>query len=660
MRRVRIASGLIAVLCAVAPATGSPASAATAGGPEALHCKPAPLMAPGKTLLQDRVLVRPGATLSAQAGAAGGTVVPAFSVLFVYARSPDGKFVQVGASSACKPDGWIAADHLAPWRHTIVAAFTPRASRAPVVFFGSNKAADTALAAPDQPPADVVAREPETPVDINKQFYLLPILEAEPRQFPGSKQPVDVLQVAALSQPGAARPGNAAGSQPGAGHGATAERQNFRTGVVFVTDATVSMDPYLDRTRQVLSKIIAKVHGAHLEDRVRFGLVAFRDDPHAVPKIEWGTRIFADPNKVATPEQWDQAVAGLGAARVSSRAVAEDVYAGMETAIDHIDWSGFDARFIVLVTDASAREPGSGLVVTKLDEGALALLAREKGIAIMAVHLLTKEGGPGDHALAEKQYRVMTAFPGRGPLYYQVPTGSVSAFGEQAEIIANGLVQLIENAEDNGSARPDSPPPPAAPQKGAEKPPGAAAADIAAVGYAMRLAYLGKLQGAAAPPMFESWALDRDLAHNDVVSLDIRVLLSKSQLSDLAATVSALYGAFEKSLGDPSDLAQQLRSALLTLSRDPNKIGSASNRDLTKAALDEYLDGLPFKSRVMSMDEDTWLNMSPGDQQELIDHLAVDLELYHHMEDDVAHWVKLAPGAPAEDAVYPVPFNALP
>jgi hypothetical protein len=145
-----------------------------------------------------------------------------------------------------------------------------------------------------------------------------------------------------------------------------------------------------------------------------------------------------------------------------------------------------------------------------------------------------------------------------------------------------------------------------------------------------------------------------------VASLDIRVLLSKSQLSDLAATVSALYGAFQKSLGDPSDLAQQLRSALLTLSRDPAKIGSASNRDLTKAALDEYLEGLPFKSRVMSMDEDTWLSMSPGDQQELIDHLAVDLELYQHMQDDLAHWVKLAPGAAAEDAVYPVPFNALP
>jgi hypothetical protein len=76
--------------------------------------------------------------------------------------------------------------------------------------------------------------------------------------------------------------------------------------------------------------------------------------------------------------------------------------------------------------------------------------------------------------------------------------------------------------------------------------------------------------------------------------------------------------------------------------------------------LDEFLDGLPFHSTVMGMDQDTWVNMSPSSQEELVDHLAVDLELYQHMQDDSEHWVRLAPGAPPEDAVYPVPLNALP
>jgi len=188
----------------------------------------------------------------------------------------------------------------------------------------------------------------------------------------------------------------------------------------------------------------------------------------------------------------------------------------------------------------------------------------------------------------------------------------------------------------------------------------AAANDIAAVGYAMRLAYLGRLQGSKAPAMFESWALDKDLASRQTQSLDIRVLMSKSQLSDLASTVSALYTAMQKGLAEPDSFERQLRSALLTLSRDPNKIGSASNRELTDAALGEYLNGLPFHSVAMGLDQDTWLGRSPSEQQELIDHLAVDLNLYQHMQDDVTHWVSLAPGARPEDAVYPVPLDALP
>jgi hypothetical protein len=63
----------------------------------------------------------------------------------------------------------------------------------------------------------------------------------------------------------------------------------------------------------------------------------------------------------------------------------------------------------------------------------------------------------------------------------------------------------------------------------------------------------------------------------------------------------------------------------------------------------------------MSMDEDQWTReMSPSDQEELIDSMAVKLELYRHMQDDVTHWVKLTPDAPPEDAVYPVPLDALP
>src|SRR3546814_10892431 len=55
----------------------------------------------------------------------------------------------------------------------------------------------------------------------------------------------------------------------------------------------------------------------------------------------------------------------------------------------------------------------------------------------------------------------------------------------------------------------------------------------AADGHAMRLAWLGKVEGTEAPAMFEAWASDRDFARPDVTAFSVRVLLTTNQLSDL-------------------------------------------------------------------------------------------------------------------------------
>ena len=640
-------------------------------------CEPAPLKQPGKTQLLDRVLVRPGAMLTSAAGAAGGQPVAAFSVLYVYGRSADGAAVQVGASSACKPQGWVRANALVSWRHVMVAAFTSRSGRQPVLFFKDADQLKPILAAPDaqaeaarlqaaassDPAASgILAREPEAPVDLAKQFYLLPVLDAVSHRF-SSQAPVRILRVASLTRQSANYAQTAAhfGNVPKGANAVAGERHNFRTAVVFVMDATMSMDPYLARVRRSLDQIYQRIEAQHLQDQVRFGLVAFRDDPKAVKGIGYGTRVFVDPNRVATRAQFDQAVKGLDAARVSSRAVAEDVYAGVAAGIDDIDWSGFDGRFLVLVTDASAREPNSGIVATHLDNNALALMAREKAIAVLALHLLTPEGGAGDHSIAQRQYTALTLYPGRGSLYYPVPAGNVDEYGKRLDSITDSLVQLITTAEHNGTARTDAPPtPPPAASQPAPTTAAAPAADIAAVGYAMRLAYLGKVNGTQAPTMFDAWALDRDMVNQSVASLDIRVLLSRSQLSDLASTTQALYEAFQKGRDDPDTFYKQLRSAALTLSRDPAKIGAASNRELSQDVLGEYLDGLPYASRVMALSQDDWVSLNPSEQQDLIDDMAIKVALYRRMEDDTSHWVSLAPGSDADDAVYPVPVNALP
>src|SRR3546814_10174021 len=60
----------------------------------------------------------------------------------------------------------------------------------------------------------------------------------------------------------------------------------FRSGVVFVVDASSSMQPYIDRTRQAMSEVFDRIEAAKLNDKVRFGMVAYRDDPAEVKRSE--------------------------------------------------------------------------------------------------------------------------------------------------------------------------------------------------------------------------------------------------------------------------------------------------------------------------------------------------------------------------------------
>ena len=95
-----------------------------------------------------------------------------------------------------------------------------------------------------------------------------------------------------------------------------------------------------------------QIEAAHLNERVRFGMIAYRDDPTKVKGIEYLVRTFADPTKVKTQQQFADAVNGVAASEVSTRAYAEDGYAGLAEAIQGIDWTGFGGRYLIVITSS--------------------------------------------------------------------------------------------------------------------------------------------------------------------------------------------------------------------------------------------------------------------------------------------------------------------
>ena len=648
-----------------------------AGAPAVLAQGRAPLLMEDKKTLFERVLTRPGARLAAHIGEATGESVPAFSQYYVYDRKLQAgrEWLEVGANSRGTIDGWISAEATLPWKQQMALAFTNPAGRDRTLLFEKRDDVVSLVKAPDSgaavapirkavedgPPGDprVISIEPSTHVDILKQFYLLPILEAK-EEDSGKGFKVRVLEVASVT---AKEDGQAPG-QPAAAPAAGAIR-TFSAALVFVIDSTISMGPYIDRTRDAVKRVYDAVEAAGLTNQVRFGLVAFRSSIKATPQLEYVAKVYADPSEVKDGADFLARVADLKPASVSSAKFNEDSYAGVMEAVNQIKWEQFGGRYVVLISDAGAIDGSDPLSSSGLNAQQVRLELERLGIALYALHLKTPEG-KRTHAQAERQYKELsTNAVTRGPIYFPVESGSVAQFGGMVDDLAASIVTQVESAS-KGELVPGSARAAARSHSPVQTSPrdlqARLAEDTALLGRAMQLAYLGRVLETEAPPLFRAWLSDRDYAQPERATTEVRVLLTKNQLSDMAQVITTVLDAGEESQQTSSaDFFDLIRSAAAHLARDPAALNDPKVTNLGELGLlGEYLNDLPYQSEVLSLSRDDWVAWSLSQQEELLDSLRRKLRLYQLYNEDVDRWVALAPGADPGETVYPVPLEALP
>ncbi|OLS60003.1 vWA domain-containing protein [Pseudomonas putida] len=627
-----------------------------------------PLLQDGKKTLFQRVLTTPSCKLSSAAGGAPGAAQPAFSRFYVYERSAvDGNdWLRVGPDTQGKTIGWLPGACTVEWKMQLTLAFTNPANRDRLLFFKERKQLEGVLDAPDpvsqvapiraqlkngKEAPGVLAQEPEYFVDLQKNFYLLPVLSGEEVMTEEGFR-TRILNVASVSKADAA---SAAKANPADPAGAKTQMKAFSAAVVFVIDSTISMDPYIDRTREAIKRVYAQVEKENLGQQVKFGLVAFRSSTKAVPGLEYVSKMYADPNTVKDGADFLAKVADLKQAKVSSSVFDEDAYAGVMHAIDKVDWSQFGARYVVLITDAGAIDGGDKLSSTGLGAEQVKIEASNPGVALYTLHLKTPSGAK-NHSAAEAQYRVLSNFPGTNTsLYYPVNAGDVNAFGQKVDSLASAITQQVRSAymgEDAiGSATNAKADP--AEQKMLD--------DAALIGHAMQLAYLGKTTGTQAPPVFQAWISDRDLIKQNVPTTDVRVLLTKAQLSDLSDVLKQVLDAANEGMISPTEMFTRLRSVAATMGADPNQLKQGSTTKVADlGVLGEYLEDLPYHSEVLNLDEETWKGWDGLAQEKFIRNLGTKLRHYQRYNADVDRWVALAPGADSRDNVYPVPLEMMP
>lgn len=613
------------------------------------------LLIPGKQTLQQRVITRPGAHLVPTRGASGGQDLPPFSVFYVYGRERDGnaEWLEVGRSSRGQPNGWVRGDEAFDWNQNMTLAFTPRSGRERVMFVetrdnlvellsGAPGAARARLLLQDAVAGrgrggPVTALEPETFIDISRRFYLLPILRAE-QAVMQSGDVRNLLEIASIPLPGDPQP-------------TTAQTAEFPVGVAFVIDTTLSMDPYIDRVRQQIRRVIERIRGRPEGQRFRFALVGYRNSTRAAPGLEYVSRVYANFEDFRDPARFLRLIDQMRATNVDSTSFDEDALAGMRTAIDDLKWDDYGGRYIVMVTDAGTREPGDPESATGLGPAQIRQLAQARGIATYVLHLLTPSGARlNNHDHARAQYEDLTNWPGVGPLYFQVPGGAVDNFGQQVDDLTENLLRQV-TAQAGAGRRPAQPQQPQAPRTRITE-------QTLLVGQAMRLAYLGRLQGTSAPPVFRAWTSDRDLTDPTRAALDVRVLVTRSQLSDLSEVLRAVLEQGRAQRLRPTEFFNQLRSAAANMTRNPARLRAADARNLGEL-LGEFLQDLPYRSQIMEIDQDTWLAMGGARQREVLDSIEARLRLYQEFEQQRDLWITLGSTVPG-DAVFPMPLEALP
>ena len=611
-----------------------------------------PLLIEGKQSTYQRVLTRPGARRHAAPDGAAQQTYPAFQPLYVYARQ--GGWIEVGPTISSGPEAWVSADQVVEWKQNIVAAFTNPAGRSRQVLFESRAALDKLMSDEGLRSrlADLVAQsdtgrmdagsgavsvEPAEFINIRDQLYLMPILGFEETLHPLNYGPALLLELASvpLQAPAPLAP--------------PPLPDRFDSGVVFVLDTTRSMGPYLERTKAAVEQIVSGIRGTDIGERVHFGVIGFRDNPAGDPAgIGYRTRMLAPlARRADQTEVLDALRSATSVATGSTPGFNEDSLAGVEDAVDGIDWApaggdAFDGRYVILITDAGPKDVRDPDARSAIGAAELQAEAEEKGIAVLTLHLRTPDGGDAQHDYAERAYRTLSTFGGRG-FYFPIAGGDQAVFSAMVSTLVQALTDTIRVGLGQQPALPA----------------GQDDGGIADLGLAMRLAWLGGQPGAAPPDVLRGWMSDVAVEDPLRLAVEPRLLVTKNEMATMAELLTGLVEAGERnrSAEDADAFFGQVQSVIARMAQNPDRLidGSA---DTPGAAL-EFLEDLPYRSQLLEMDRERW-SQSVDQRRPILDGMRRKLVQYRKWLLDPSVWTALTDAAADGDHVYAMPFDVLP
>ena len=674
--------------------------------------------------------------------------VPGFQRYFVFETrdldwsnplEPRGWY-RIGPAPRGTADQWIRAADTVEWRHALVAAFrhpgTGTDRRPAVLFFDTEEALQEAasddelarleslrrlhalLGAGGIPEAlagaGVVSAEPGPFVDIDEQFYLMPIIDWTHlgRRMRANLEEERHLRIVAVTQERVESTRSAEARVPKAvsvfdGRDGTALVTRGAGGmdlldlnIAFVIDMTGSMEPWLIATLDRVRKIALRLNGGptQVEDRLKFALVGYRDNPERHPEVGYASKIYTEGDGFV---DIDGLLDGLQAAQRDFTAYKagrgpdvndwpEDIAAGIDRAIGLKGGNGTPTVFFV-VGDASALKGHESQAGMKPETAREKLDGRNIGVASLYI-VPTREDAQDDIPVAAAHFRALAsneAVSGNAePLLFEIDSRDTSDYDDALDEMLTAMVHLLDTAHTQlGSGGPviaaDDP------QGGTNTVQTTGQRVVAAVpssqrttgqGTATTIRSTGGLDRSAAAeslvsgiampyftaglatpqPDFTAWTSDRDLVDPSRRALDVRILLTRTELNDLIYATEGVLDALRDAQLGTAEFFDALQSiVILAAKNEPVSLDRAMRLKETGLA-PTWLASLPYTSAVLEMNSRMVDNFTDNEFTKMIEDIDQKATLYRSLLSDTTGWIKLNPNDAEDERVKPLRIESLP
>jgi serine/threonine-protein kinase PpkA len=431
-------------------------------------------------------------------------------------------------------------------------------------------------------------------------------------------------------------------------------------------DCSSSMRPMLDATIEAMRGMVSKLAGdSAVRDGLRLGFWGYRDSK---PDQDFeGSPVRNFTTELETADEFLKTLQTVEVSQNSAGDYAEDVFGGIKSAIESTNWRDNSFRCIVLVGDASAHEdvPADKEKESKnssrMRADEIRKLADDGRVYVSSFYILRDSPLAGaDRPIAERQFGKLSenrnsAATG-GENFTLVEQGSVSSlsasFGDTAERLVANLSDV--RAGKVPRAQPAAPKPGETLREAAVR-----MADNMFSGAYVDWLARQKDTAQTPPGNVQSWVIDRDLKDPAQRPMDVVVLLRKNEVDSMAKVLDSVVTAGVRGQVTGQDFFQALQSVAASAVSSPDQIRNARNLAAT-GLLPEFLEGLPYESRLMKMDPATWNSLSVDSQNEILEQVRAKVAFYENTLRDTSRWVAFNAGDDEDDKVAGIPLEQLP